>query len=119
MRDLSVIQGVGQVSAGGDWPVLTDLDARRQSLLRRLTTPAGALWYDPSYGNEAYRMLSQSATAAWIQQTEMVCRRAAEQEPGLQVTDAKVQHEGRQVRIQLTVIWDGALSDSIQAALRR
>lgn len=118
MRDLSVIQGAGQVSAGGDWTVLSDLDVRRQSLLRRLTTPLGALWYDPAYGNEAYRLLSQPATEAWRQQIEMSCRRAAEQESGLQVTEVTLQQDGRRIQIRLIVIWDGARSDSIQATLR-
>lgn len=118
MRDLSVKQGQAQRTYTGDWATVTDHERRRQALIRRLTTPRGALWYDREYGNSAYARLSQPATTAWSEQVATDCRQAALQDPGVQVDAVRVERQERRTIITLTVDWgDGSPLDAVRTEL--
>lgn len=117
MRDLSVHLGTGRATLIRDWATVDGVPARREGLLRRLTTPRGALWYDRSYGNVAYARLSQPATTTWLQQIATDCRQAAEGEPGARVADVRVDRQNQQVMVSVDVIWDDAGAERIQAIL--
>lgn len=117
MRDLSVERGHAQRTYSGDWATVTDQEQRRQALLRRLSTPQGALWYDRQYGNPAYARLSEPATTAWLERVAADCRQTALQEPGVQVGEVTVQRQDRQTVVRLTVIWGDGAAETIQTSL--
>lgn len=103
--DLRVDQGAARVRPGGDWATV---DGTLQNLQRRLSTPIGSLWYDPTYGNRAYSRLSQPATGTWLQNIAEDCRQAAASEPGVVVNDSTAVPDGRKVTVTLFVTISGA-----------
>lgn len=117
MRDLSVERGHAQQTYSGDWATVAGPEQRRQALIRRLTTPQGALWYDRQYGNPAYARLSEPATSAWMEQIAADCRQAALQEPGVQVGEVTVERQNRRTVIRLEIVWSDGAAETIQVSL--
>lgn len=117
MRDLSVDRGYAQRSYTGDWASVTDREQRRQALIRRLSTPQGALWYDRQYGNPVYARLSEPATSAWMEQIAADCRQTALQEPGVQVGEVTVERQDKRTVVRLGIMWSDGTKETIQVNL--
>ncbi|KLU66297.1 25-like lysozyme [Desulfosporosinus acididurans] len=63
-----------QVTATSDVATVSGLENLQQALERRWGTRMGALFYDPSYGNTVFDMLSKPVNQNWISQATVAAR---------------------------------------------
>lgn len=67
------------------------------AIARRLITPRGALWYDPTYGFDLREYLKESLTPETIYEIETLTAQECEKDPRVLEAQAEVQEVARGV----------------------
>lgn len=75
----------------------------KSSLLRRMGTPMGDLFYDPSYGNRIFNLLGEDITDDWLNQAKAAYRDCVNQDERVQCLNVEtvVVMEKRRVLFQI------------------
>lgn len=74
-----------------DWRVREGVENLREVLLRRLTTPRGALWYAPNYGLDLRVYLNETITPEILEEIRILVEQECEKDPRVLLASAQVQ----------------------------
>jgi phage baseplate assembly protein W len=72
-------------------------------LIRRLSTPRGALFYDPNYGDDIRLFLNKPITPSTIKQIEYVVKTQCEQDPRVDNADVSVTYNQSLLALVVTI----------------
>lgn len=103
-EDLRFDDGDFQEDGTGDWAVIDGEENIDASLKRRMKTPIGDLFYDPTYGNKVFEMLGEDITEDWLTEASAAYRDCVNQDPRVSSKDviATPFHNQRRVLFKVT-----------------
>ncbi len=90
-----------------DWRVREGVENLREALLRRLTTPRGALWYAPNYGLDLRVYLHDAVTPERLEELRILVEQECEKDPRVLFARAEVNVEpGHRLRVRIVAETD-------------
>jgi phage baseplate assembly protein W len=91
------------VVIGKNVTLVTGFENLGLQLIRRLSTPRGALFYDPNYGDDIRLFLNKPITPSTIKQIEYVVKTQCEQDPRVDNADVSVTYNQSLLALVVTI----------------
>ncbi|WCK53831.1 hypothetical protein PP175_21315 [Aneurinibacillus sp. Ricciae_BoGa-3] len=92
----------------GDYVLIADTDNVDQAVIRRIMTPLGSLFYDDTYGNGVYDILSDPMTPAWAADAQQKMQDCLSYEVRIQVISVHVVLLNEQRKAFFSIIYQYA-----------
>lgn len=91
------------VVIGKNVTLVTGFENLGLQLIKRLSTPRGALFYDPNYGDDVRLFLNKPITPSTIKQIEYVVKTQCEQDPRVDNADVSVTYNQSILALIVTI----------------
>ncbi|MED0680594.1 GPW/gp25 family protein [Aneurinibacillus thermoaerophilus] len=101
--DILLTEDIG-ISNQGDYALVSDTENVDLAVIRRITTPLGDLFYDDTYGNGVFDILSDPMTPAWAVDAQQKLYECLQYEDRIQVVsvDVLIENEKRKAAFSIT-----------------
>ncbi len=92
-----------KLNYSGDIVLVTQVEAKRQSIVLRLKTRKGSNMFHPNYGNDLYSMISDNITELWLKKAMSYVKECIEQDDTVIVKsiDSSFENEKRTVNFYI------------------
>ena len=92
-----------KLNYSGDIVLVTQVEAKRQSIVLRLKTRKGSNMFHPDYGNDLYSMISDNITELWLKKAMSYVKECIEQDDTVIVKsiDSSFENEKRIVNFYI------------------
>ena len=106
--------------SNGDFIKVDGIDLLKQNIIRRLTTPRGAIFFDKEFGSEIYKWIKKRDVSLRYAELHIkeVLTECDEIDP--RTINVKAMQEGESLMINITFeLWNVGLTEKLNIALKK